>query len=176
VTEKEHEHEIVGRSDVTLELDENEFAYAGKFRVPGGKAVTRSEDGSIVAALSFSPDRAEDEAVRVRYITVRSDLRGEGVGSDLLEHAADCLLGRYEAVRISVNNPFSYGAARKAGFVWTGEETGLAELVMEKTRPLDGDEAAERHEGALRLLRERDLSDDEEEYLREKLDELKKRR
>jgi GNAT superfamily N-acetyltransferase len=175
VTEGEHEHEIVGRSDVTLELDEDEFAYAGKFRVTSGKAVTRSEDG-IVAALSFSPDHADDDAVRVRYITVRSGLRGEGIGSELLGYAADRLLERYGAVRISVNNPFSYGAARKAGFGWTGEKTGLAELVMEKPRPLDGDEAAERHEGALGLLGERDLSDDEEEYLREKLDELKKRR
>jgi len=176
VTESEHEHEIVGWSDAALELDEDGFAYAGKFRVTSGKAVTRSEDDSIVAALSFSPDRAEDEAVRVRYITVRSDLRGEGIGSKLLEYAADRLLERYESVRISVNNPYSYGAACKAGFGWTGEETGIAELVMEKPRPLDGDEADDRHEGALRLLGERDLSEDEEKYLREKLDELKKRR
>lgn len=168
-------HEVLG-SDATLELDEDEFAYAGKFRVTSGKAVTRANDGSTVAALSFSPDHADNEAVRVRYITVRSDLRGEGVGSELLEHATDRLLERYKAVRISVNNPFSYGAARKAGFGWTGEETGLVELVMEKPRPLDGDEATERHEGALRLLAERDHSGAEEEYLREKLGELEETR
>ena len=172
MTESEHEHEIVGWSDAALELDEDEFAYAGKFRVPSGKAVTRDEDeDGIVAALSFSQDRADDSAVRVRYFTVRSDIRGEGVGSELLEHAADRLLERYQAVRISVNNPFSYAAARKAGFGWTGEETGIAELVME--RPCEGDE---RHEQALRLLAERDLSDDEQEFVHRKLDEIEEAR
>jgi len=170
VTEREHEHEIVGWSDAALELDENEFAYAGKFRVPGGKAVTRDEV-DVVAALSFSQDRADDEAVRVRYITVRSDLRGEGIGSKLLEYAADRLLERYEAVRISVNNPFSYGAARKAGFGWTGEETGIAELVMESLCEED-----DRHEEALRVFAERDLSDDEKEFVRRKLDEAEETR
>lgn len=168
---KGHEHEFVGWSDTALELDEDEFAYAGKFRVPSGKAVTRAkgegedEDG-IVAALSFSPDRADSDAVRVRYIAVREDLHGEGIGSSLLDFAANRLLERYEAVRISVNNPYSYAAARKAGFGWTGDETGLAELVME--RPCEDDE---RHEGALRLFAERDLSDEEEEYVKKKLDE-----
>ena len=174
MTENEYEHEVVGWSDAALELGVEEFVYAGKFRVSSGKAVTRSEDDSIVAALSFSPDRADDEAVRVRYITVRSDLRGEGVGSELLEHVADRLLERYGDVRISVNNPFSYGAARKAGFGWTGEKTGLAELVMEKPRPCDRD--SERHEQALCLLAERDLSDVEEEYVKRKLDELEETR
>lgn len=167
-----HEHELLD-TEATLELDADRFAYAGKFRVPGGKAVTRDEEASedgIVAALSFSPDRAEDDAVRVRYITVREDLRGEGIGSALLEYAADSLLESHESVRISVNNPFSYAAACKAGFGWTGKESGMAELVMERPRPPDD---AERHEEALRLLAERDLSDEEEEFVRRKLDEAR---
>lgn len=164
-------HELLD-SEATFELDADRFAYAGKFRVPGGKAVTRDEEASedgIVAALSFSPDRADDEAVRVRYITVRDDLRGEGIGSSLLEYAADRLLERYEDVRISVNNPYSYAAARKAGFGWTGDETGMAELVMERPRSQDEEDA--RHVEALRAFEERNLSDDEEKFVRRKLDE-----
>ena len=168
-----YEHELLD-TEATLDLDADRFAYAGKFRVPGGKAVTHeeetSEDGTV-AALSFSPDRAEDEAVRVRYITVRDDLRGEGVGSSLLEYAADRLLESYEAVRISVNNPYSYVAARKADFGWTGEETGLAELVMERPCPCDADEEGPRHLEALFAFEERDLSDEEVEFVRRKLDE-----
>jgi GNAT superfamily N-acetyltransferase len=164
-------HELLG-TKATLELDADEFAYAGKFRVPSRKAVTRSDDGeSIVAAISFSRDRADEDAVRVRYVTVREDRRGEGVGSSLLDFTAERLLEENGAVRISVNNPFSYAAARKAGFGWTGEETGLAELVMERPRPSDGGEASGRHEQALRTFAERDLSEEEETYVRRKLDE-----
>ncbi|MDZ7688002.1 MAG: GNAT family N-acetyltransferase [Halobacteriales archaeon] len=160
------ENEIVGWSDATLELDEDDFAYAGKFRVPSGKAVTRDGD-ETVAVLSFSHDRADPDAVRVRYISVREDRRGEGVGSALLKYAADRLLERHGAVRISVNNPFSYESARKAGFGWTGEESGLAELVMK--RPSETD--PEMHEEALRIFADRDLSEEEETYVRRKLEE-----
>jgi GNAT superfamily N-acetyltransferase len=166
-----YEHELLD-SDATLELDADEFAYAGKFRVSSRKAVTRDEEESedIVAALSFSYDRADDEAVRVRYITVREDRRREGIGSALLDFAAERLLKRYDRVRISVNNPYSYAAARKAGFGWTGEETGLAELVMERPRACEDDEDA-RHVEALRAFEERDHSDEEDEFVRRKLDE-----
>ena len=167
-------HELLG-TEAVLELDEDEFAYAGKFRVPSRKAVTRSDDGeSIVAALSFSRDRADDEAVRVRYVTVREDRRGEGVGTSLLDFAAERLLEEHGAVRISVNNPFSYTAARKAGFGWTGEVVGLAELVME--RPCSEDEDDGRHGDALRLFAERDLSEEEDEFVRRKLDEIEEAR
>jgi len=106
----------VGWSDATLELDET-FAYAGKFRVPNGKAVSRDEENETVAALSFSPDRADDDAARVRYFAVREDRRGEGIGSELLAYVADRLLDRgYATVRVSVNNPYAYVAATKAGF------------------------------------------------------------
>jgi GNAT superfamily N-acetyltransferase len=163
--EREHEHELLG-SEATLELDEDRFAYAGKFRVSGGKAVTRERD-EIVAALSFSHDRADSEAVRVRYFAVRVDRRGKGIGSELLDYVAERLLERYDRVRISVNNPFSYVAARKAGFGWTGDETGIAEILME--RPCETD--VERHEEALRIFAERDLSAEEEAYVRRKLEE-----
>lgn len=157
------EHEVIGWSDTSLELDDS-FAYAGKFRVPSGKVVTRDNDGETVAALSFSPDRADEEGVRVRYFAVRKERQGEGIGSALLGYAADCLLDRYETVRVSVNNPYSYEAAVKAGFGWTGDTSGLAELVMRRPAPDTGGYA-----DGMRLLAERDLSEEEAEFVRSKL-------
>lgn len=161
------EHEVIGYSETTLELDDS-FAYAGKFRVPNGKAVSREEDGGVVAALSFSPDHADEDAVRVRYFAVREDRRGEGIGSELLGHASDRLLDREHAkVRISVNNPYALEAAHKAGFGWTGDTAGLAELVMQ--RPLSEVDREKRHSAALRRFAERDLTDDEDAFVRRKL-------
>lgn len=157
------EHEVIGWSDTRLELD-NSFAYAGKFRVPSGKVVTRDTNGEAVAALSFSPDRADDDGVRVRYFAVHEERQGEGIGSALLAHSADCLLDRYETVRVSVNNPYSYEAAYKAGFGWTGETSGLAELVMRRPSP-----DTERYADGMGLLAERELSEKEAEYVRRKL-------
>lgn len=162
------EYEVVDWSAATLELDES-FAYAGKFRVPSGKAVARDGD-EIIAALSFSPDRADDSAVRIRYFAVRTDRRGEGIGSTLLEHVTDRLLDErgYATVRISVNNPYAFEAAHKAGFGWTGDTAGLAELVMERPSP-DAVDREEMYFEALRRFAERDLTDEEDEFVRRKL-------
>jgi GNAT superfamily N-acetyltransferase len=163
------EHEVVGYSDTTLELGDS-FAYAGKFRVPSGKAVARDEDDGTVAALSFSPDRADEDAVRVRYFAVRDGLRGEGIGSSLLGFAAERLLERgYEAVRVSVNNPYAYEAATKAGFVWTGETSGLAELVTQRPPPDGVSDTDERYAEGMRLFAERDLTEPEDAFVRRKL-------
>ena len=162
------EYEVVDWSAATLELDES-FAYAGKFRVPSGKAVARDGD-EIIAALSFSPDRADDSAVRIRYFAVRTDRRGEGIGSTLLEHVTDRLLDErgYATVRISVNNPYAFEAAHKAGFGWTGDTAGLAELVMERPSP-DAVDREEMYFEALRRFAGRDLTDEEDEFVRRKL-------
>jgi len=158
-----YDHAVVGWSDETLELDES-FAYAGKFRVPSGKAVTRhAETDETLAVLSFSPDYADEDGVRVRYFAVRQDRQGEGIGSLLLEYVADRLLDRYDRVRVSVNNPYSYEAASKAGFGWTGDTAGLAELVMK--RPTE----ETLYEEGLRRLAERDLSEGEHDFVRRKL-------
>ena len=164
------EHEVVGWSDATLELDDTDFAYAGKFRLPSGKAVTRDTDtGDTVAVLSFSPDRADPDGVRVRYFTARDDLRGEGIGSSLLGFASDRLLERYGTVRISVNNPYAYEAAHKAGFVWTGDTAGLAELVLRKPAEDTDTGTDERYVEGLRRFADRDLTDGEEAFVRRKL-------
>ena len=139
----------------TLRLDYRRFAYAGKFVMTNtGKAIVRDAcadppplddrrpppDGEtaddVVAALSFNADRTDAEALWFRYVTVRADRRGEGIGPRLAAFAADRAADRgYDRVRIAVNNSFAFHALYRAGFAFTGEETGLAELVLE--RPSD---------------------------------------
>lgn len=157
-----------------LRLDHREFAYAGKFVTTNtGKAVAVEgelripdphEDYAtgVVGAVAFNADRTDPETLWLRYVTVRADRRGEGIGPRLCvfvcEHAKE---RGFERFRIAVNNPFSYEALYRAGFAFTGRETGLAELVLE--RP--GDRSAERYHEGLDRFRGRSLSDSEQSFL-----------
>jgi GNAT superfamily N-acetyltransferase len=143
----------------TLDLDHREFSYAGKFVMSStGKLVARApatgdDRGEIVGATAFDEDRTDDSVLRIRYVTVREGRQGDGVGTTLLQRTRDAAIDRgYEAVRIAVNNPFAYEAAYRAGFGYTGEETGIAELVLRAPSP----DADRYHEG-LRAFRDRDL-------------------
>jgi len=146
----------------TLRLPYERFAYAGKFVTTStGKAVAR-EEGAVVGAASFDRDRTDASVARVRYVTVRNDRRGEGVGATLLSFLAEHLLSDAREVRIAVNNAFAYEAAYKAGFAYSGEQTGLAELVLR--RP--GDRSAEAYrEGIATLRRREDLGTSERAFL-----------
>ncbi|WP_135534210.1 GNAT family N-acetyltransferase [Halostella pelagica] len=147
----------------TLRLDHERFSYAGKFVMSNtGKAVIREGD-DIVAAAAFNEDRTDDGALWIRYITARNDRRGEGLGPHLAEFVAERASERgYERVRIAVNNPFAFEALYKAGFGYTGETTGIAELVLE--RP--GDRSGERYRAGLTEFRGREnLSDAERAFL-----------
>jgi GNAT superfamily N-acetyltransferase len=146
----------------TLQLDYRRFGYAGKFVMSNtGKAVAR-EDDDVVAAVAFNEDRTDPDALWLRYVTVREDRRGEGIGPRLLEFVRDRALERgYERVRIAVNNPFAYEACYRAGFGYTGRRTGIAELVLEHP---DG-RSAECYREGLDEFRERELSADEEAFL-----------
>lgn len=122
-----------------LQLDHEAFAYAGKFVMTNtGKAVIE-EDREILGAVAFNRDRTDEEIWWCRYITVRTDRRGEGIGASLLESVAEQLLRRADAtrVKIAVNNPFAYEASYKAGFGYSGEQTGIAELVLTRPSPQD---------------------------------------
>ncbi|MFB6174007.1 MAG: GNAT family N-acetyltransferase [Halobacteriales archaeon] len=145
----------------TLDLAHERFAYAGKFVMSGtGKAV--AEDDGVVAAVAFSDDRTNPATAWLRYLTVRADRRGEGIGARLAALTAEHLLADHDRVRIAVNNPFAYEACYKAGFGFTGERTGLAELVLE--RP--GERSPERYRAGLEAYREReDLADAERAFL-----------
>lgn len=115
----------------TLDLDHRRFAYAGKFVTPRtGKAVVRSE-ARVVAAVSFNEDRTDPDRLWIRYLTVRRDRRGDGIGPRLAAATVAHASARgYDAVRIAVNNPYAFIALSRAGFGFTGETTGIAELVL----------------------------------------------
>ncbi|MFB6299056.1 MAG: GNAT family N-acetyltransferase [Halobacteriales archaeon] len=127
------EYSVLGGPDAgpTLRLDHRNFSYAGKFVMSNtGKAVA-CEDDAIIAAAAFNRDRTDDGVVWLRYITVRADRRGEGIGARLAAFLCDQLDAIADRFRIAVNNPFAYEAMYKAGFNYTGERTGIAEVVLE---------------------------------------------
>jgi GNAT superfamily N-acetyltransferase len=157
----------------TLRLDHRRFAYAGKFvRGSTGTAVARriasrsnpggddEFDRGVLAAASFNADRTDADRLVVRYVTVRDDRRGEGLGSRLLAFVAARADDRgYARVRIAVNNPAAYRAAYRAGFAFAGTETGLAELVCERPAAASAARDPERYRAGLARFRERDLSE-----------------
>ncbi|WP_458206737.1 GNAT family N-acetyltransferase [Haladaptatus sp. NG-SE-30] len=157
----------------TLRLDHERFSYAGKFVMSNtGKAVVRGEgnddendDGEIIAAIAFNEDRTDEETMWLRYVTVRRDRRGEGIGAQLARFTTAQIRDRgYQRVNIAVNNPFAYQALYRAGFGFVGEETGIAELVLE----FPGERSQEAYQAGLDVFRERDLSKAEEKFLEEK--------
>ena len=159
------EFELLGWSDegTIIALDHQEFSYAGKFRMSAsGKAVLR-EHGTILAAASFSADRSDEKNVWIRYLTVKTDRTGERLGSRLAATLQCWLLDKqYECVSIAVNNPFAYVACYRAGFAWTGNETGIAELVLSHTAPRS---ISAYQEGLNRFSDKRTLTDAELSYV-----------
>jgi GNAT superfamily N-acetyltransferase len=180
-----------------LRLDYRVFAYAGKFVMSTtGKAVVTDPDAEptdwpeeakepagedreyttlaepIVAAVAFNEDRTDETALWIRYVTVRTDRRGEGLGGRLAAFLTDCAAERgYETVRIAVNNPFSYQALYKAGFEYTARETGLAEVVLERPAATVAPCDPQRYRAGLERFAEReDLDPAERSFLDERLD------
>jgi GNAT superfamily N-acetyltransferase len=147
----------------TLRLDYERFAYAGKFVMSStGKAVARTDE--VVGAVAFNEDRTDESRLWLRYVTVRTDRQGEGIGPRLLRFTADRARDHgYASVQIAANNPFAYEACYRAGFVFTGEETGIAELVL-AFQP-DGPTSQQRYQAGLDCYRSRDLSPEEESFL-----------
>ncbi|AGB36870.1 GNAT family N-acetyltransferase [Natronococcus occultus] len=164
------EYELLGwpPDGPKLRLDHERFSYAGKFVMTNtGKAVARDGD-DLVAAIAFNEDRTDEATLWLRYVTVAGDRRGEGIGPELVGLVRDRATERgYDRLRIAVNNPFAYEALYRAGFGYTGERTGIAELVLEypADEARDGRSRGERYRGGLAEFRERDLSTEEEAFL-----------
>ena len=162
----------------TLRLDYRRFSYAGKFVMSNtGKAVVREGDAestgefddSVIAAIAFNADRTDSASLWLRYVTVRKDRRGEGLGPRLCRFVVERAAERgYERVRIAVNNPFAYEALYRAGFGFTGEETGIAELVLERPTDAPAERSTGRYREGLDRFRQRDLSEDERTFLERK--------
>lgn len=181
------EYAVLGwpEDEPQLRLDYREFSYAGKFVMSNtGKAVaheateslrtdragsetTREMNDDVVGAVAFNEDRTDPAAVWLRYVTVRKSRRGDGIGAKLTRFAADRVLARgYDRVKIAVNNPFAYHALYKAGFGYTDEQTGIAELVLVRSAGESSDSRShETYQSGLDVYRERDLSETERDFL-----------
>lgn len=159
------EYRIVGfpAAEPTLDLSHEEFAYAGNFVMTStGKSVAR-EDGTVVAATAFNADHDDPDTERIRYVTVRENRRGEGIGPRLLRFTAEQLSDRRPRVTIAVNNPIAYEACYRAGFVSTGEETGIAELEL--VYDPDGQRSGSQYRQGFDVFAGRDLPPDQQSVL-----------
>jgi GNAT superfamily N-acetyltransferase len=167
----------------TFRLDYRVFSYAGKFVMSNtGKAVIRRADEpdddagddsewdeDILAAVAFNEDRTDSETLWLRYVTVHEDYRGEGLGPRLCSFVAERAGNRgYERVKIAVNNPFAYEALYKSGFAFTGEETGVAELVLERPARRRAEQPTGQYQAGLDIYRQRKLSAAEKAFLERK--------
>jgi predicted N-acetyltransferase YhbS len=152
----------------TLELDWRAFSYAGKFVMSDtGKAIARDGE-EVVGAIAFNEDRTDETVLCIRYVTVRGYRQGEGIGSSLLAFGRDRAAGRgYRRATIAVNNPMAYEAAYRAGFGFTGETTGIAELRL--AWPSDSDEGM--YQAGLDRFRERDLPESQQAFIAERGDQ-----
>jgi GNAT superfamily N-acetyltransferase len=120
-------------------------------------------DGHVLGAVAFNADRTDPDTWWLRYVTVRGDRRGEGVGPRLVAFTTDRLRERgAERVRIAVNNSYAYEALYRAGFAFTGEETGIAELVLGFPAR---DRSRATYQAGLDLFRERGPGADERAFL-----------
>ena len=123
---------------------------------------------AILAAIAFSPDRTDSSTLKIRYLTVRDDLRGSGqqLGPQLVGFLTARAAAGYDRIAIAVNNVFSYHALYKAGFTYTDRETGLAELVLARPTGTPAVASLSGYQRGLNVFREREgLSAAEREFL-----------
>ncbi|QLG62522.1 GNAT family N-acetyltransferase [Halorarum salinum] len=153
-------------ADAAEEVDAAEEATGTR----GNRVDGASMEDGLLAAASFDEDRTDPGTLRLRYVTVRDDRRGEGHGPRLCAFVCTRAADRgYERVRIAVNNPYAFEALSRAGFAFTGEETGLAELVLERPAERVAPRDADRYRAGLDAFADRgDLTDGERAFLRER--------
>jgi len=82
----------------------------------------------------------------------------------LLRYTAELLQDdRYDTVVIAVNNPVAYRACYRAGFIYSGQEAGIAELVLQYDPA--GDRNEQQYRAGLSVFEERDLPPDQQAVL-----------
>ncbi|MFB6185286.1 MAG: GNAT family N-acetyltransferase [Halobacteriaceae archaeon] len=160
------EFEIVGwpNESPTLDLDHNHFPYAGKFVMSNtGKAIC-TQNGSIIGAIAFNEDRTDPDVLWFRYITVHTEYQGKEIGPKLARYTAQhATNASYQAIKIAVNNPFAYHALYKAGFSFTGEQTGIAELILRYPS------ASDTYQSGLTIFEQRNgLTTEEKAFIQQK--------
>ncbi len=159
------EFELLGdiEDGPTLRLHHEEFAYAGKFVMSNTGKIVVTADETVLGAIAFNQNHADPETAVLRYVTVRESRRGEGIGPKLLRFAGAVLSDRYDRVTIAVNNPIAYEAAYRAGFVWTGKQAGIAELVL--VYHPDRSRDSERYRDGFTVFEERELPTEQRELV-----------
>jgi predicted N-acetyltransferase YhbS len=129
-----------------------------------GKAIARAGE-EVVGAIAFNENRTDETVLCLRYVTVRTDRQGEGIGSRLLAFCRAAAAERgYRRVSIAVNNPMAYEAAYRAGFGYTGETTGIAELRL--AWPTEREEGM--YQAGLETFGERDLPESQQAFIAER--------
>jgi len=76
--------------------------------LPDGVEADDFADG-ILAAIAFSPDRTDRSTLKIRYLTVRDDCRGDGqqLGPQLVAFlTSKAATAGYDRIAIAVNNVF----------------------------------------------------------------------
>ncbi|WP_280536545.1 GNAT family N-acetyltransferase [Halopenitus sp. POP-27] len=147
-----------------------------------GDTATLADD--VVAAVAFNRDRTDPSTLWIRYVSVHTARRGEGLGPRLVADLVRCVRDRestdggtgdgrtdtIDRIRIGVNNPFAYEALYKVGFAFTGRETGVAELVLERPIDAPADRDRETYRAGLDVYRDRDRGEPEASFLDERVD------
>ncbi|MFW6448772.1 MAG: GNAT family N-acetyltransferase [Halobacteriota archaeon] len=148
-----------------LTLSHERFPFAGRFgRRRTGTALLEVAD-EPVAAVAFSPDRADAKRYRVRYWAVRRDRQGEGLGRTLIDAFAGWALGGPAAeVAVGAESPHAAVALDREGYGPTDERGPRGEVVFVKPAP----DAGPGLETALEALLELPLTDSQRRYIRER--------
>ncbi|QHS16197.1 GNAT family N-acetyltransferase [haloarchaeon 3A1-DGR] len=142
---------------------------------PNADAESASLADDVVAAVAFNPDRTDPSSLWIRYVSVHTARRGEGLGPRLIAELVQRVRERdsdadaVDRIRIGVNNPFAYEALYKVGFAFTGRETGVAELVLERPVDAPADRDAGTYRSGLDVYRTRDRGEPETSFLAERV-------
>lgn len=162
-------HASAPGDDPDVELDHGRFPYAGKLTTRDVGLILGRDRGEVVAAASYSIDRTDEDRCVIRYIAVRRDRQGEGLGTELLAATPGILFDRrFDSIKMAARSPYALVAAVRAGF-----------CVIEERAP-DGSPfvsyppttASGSLESGFTALQKLSLTADHREYIADRLTDL----